>query len=214
MLAGSDYYTLPMLQTPDGQVLGDTFDIALYLNEMHPDSGAGRLFPNDIKGTGLDYETPCPPIAHVPVTTNEGKPHPEYARFNWHVDTTFTSHVILVAYYMPFKPETKEATQKIFLDRANMQSWEQFKVEGDAREGIKAAFKENLTSLAQLYMVNKEGPYLEGEKATYADIIVGGWLNMFHECMPKEELEDFRTWHDGVFARLYDALHEKYYVCQ
>ena len=106
-LAGSDYYTLPMLQTPDGQVLGDTFDIALYLDETYPTSGAGRLFPDNLKGTGLDYETPCPPIAHVPVTTNEGKPHPEYARFNWHVDTTFTSHVILVAYYMPFKSDTK-----------------------------------------------------------------------------------------------------------
>jgi glutathione S-transferase len=212
-LLGSDYYTLPMLQTPSGEVIGDSFDIATYLEDNFPNSG-GSLFPKDSTRTGLDFESPQKDTTIlIPITTNEGKKNQDYARFNWHVDATFTHHVILVAYYMPFNPTTKEATQQIFLNRANMDSWEQFKVEGDVREGLKLSFKQSLASLAQYYTIN-EGPYLEGKEANYADIIVGGWLNMFAECMPAEEWEDFRTWHGGVFARLHDALHKNYYVCK
>jgi glutathione S-transferase len=213
MDAGTDYYTLPMLQTPSGEVIGDSFDIANYLEDNFPDSG-GHLFPKESTRTGLDFESPQKDTTIlIPITTNEGKKNQDYARFNWHVDATFTHHVILVAYYMPFNPATKEATQQVFLDRAKMDSWERFKVEGDVREGLKVSFKQSLASLAQYYRIN-EGPYLEGKEANYADIIVGGWLNMLAECMPAEEWKDFRTWHGGVFARLHDALHENYYVCK
>jgi glutathione S-transferase len=76
------------------------------------------------------------------------------------------------------------------------------------------AFKAALTSLAQLFLVNEKGPYLEGKQATYADLIVGGWLNMLSITMPKEEWKDFRTWHGGVFAQLHDALQEIYFECK
>ncbi|KAF1928610.1 uncharacterized protein M421DRAFT_420494 [Didymella exigua CBS 183.55] len=211
---GSDYYTLPMLQAPSGEVIGDSFDIANYLEDTFPDSGS-RLFPQNSTRTGLDYESPQKDTTiMIPITTNKGKNNQDYARFNWHVDVTFTQHVLLVAYYMPFNPATEEATRECFLKRAKMDSWEQFKVEGEMREGIKASFKESLTSLAKLFTVNEDGPFLEGNEANYADLIVGGWLNMFSECMPSEEWKDFRTWHGGVFARLHDALHENYYVCK
>ena len=78
----------------------------------------------------------------------------------------------------------------------------------------KVAFKVALTSLAQLFMVHETGPYLEGKQATYADLIVGGWLNMLSATMPEEEWKDFRTWHSGVFARLHDALQENYFECK
>lgn len=213
-LVGTDYYTLPMLQIPSGEVIGDSFDIANYLDDTFPDSGS-RLFPQNSTRTGLDYESPQKDATIlIPITTNEGKKNQDYARFNWHVDATFTHHVILVAYYMPFNPATEEATRAVFLKRAKMDSWGQFKVEGDVREGIQASFKQSLASLAQLFTINEGGPYLEGKEANYADLIVGGWLNMLSECMPAEEWEDFRTWHGGVFARLHDALHAKYYVCR
>ena len=109
---------------------------------------------------------------------------------------------------------TAEATKQHFLQRAGMQSWEQFLLQGEAREQMMASFKESLTSLAQLFTVHEDGPYLEGKDANYADIIVGGWLNMFFECMPADEWKDFRTWHGGVFARLHDALQENCYKCQ
>lgn len=203
-----------MLQAPSGEMIGDSFDIAIYLEDTFPDSG-GRLFPKDSTCTGLDYESPQKDTTiMIPITTNEGKKHESYAHFNWHVDVTFTHHVGLVGYYLPFNKATEEATRAVFLNRAKMDSWEQLKVEGEAREGMKASFKESLTSLAQYFTVNKDGPYLEGKEANYADLIVGGWLNMFSECMPAGEWKDFRTWHGGVFARLLDALHESYYVCK
>lgn len=33
-----------------------------------------------------------------------------------------------------------------------------------------------------------------------------GWLNMLSIIMPGDEWKDFRTWHNGVFARLHDPL--------
>ncbi|KAH7400717.1 hypothetical protein DE146DRAFT_611102 [Phaeosphaeria sp. MPI-PUGE-AT-0046c] len=209
---GSDYYTLPMMHDlSSGKVLGDTFDIANYLHDHYPDSG-GCLFPSDSKGTGLDYQSPHKDTPfYAPLTTNEGSKHSAYAKFNVHVDTTFTCYVGLVSYNLPFNPEKAEETRTLFIKRAHLKSWDDLAVEGEAREQLMAAFNKALTSLAELYMVNKSGPYLEGEVPNYADLIVGGWLNMFYMTMRKEEWEQVRTWHGGVFARLHDVLQEKYY---
>lgn len=211
---GSNFYTLPMLQDPTGKVIGDSFDIANYLDKQFPTSG-GQLFPPNSTRTGLDYESPLKDqTILIPLTTNEGSENGDYARFNWHVDATFTGHVGLLAYYMPFRPESEEACRAVFLERAKLDSWEQFSIQGEARVQMMASFKESLTSLAQLYSIHEDGPYLEGKEANYADIIVGGWLNMLAECFPADELKEFRTWHGGTFARLHDALQENYYVCK
>jgi glutathione S-transferase len=203
-----------MLHTPNDRVIGDSFDIANFLENTYPNTG-GRLFPPNSTQTGLVYESPLKDqTILIPITTNEGAMNQAYAKFNWHVDVTFTAHVGLVVYYMPFNPDTAEATKEHFLKRAGMQSWDQFLLQGEAREQMMASFKESLTSLAQLFTVHEDGPYLEGKEANYADLIVGGWLNMFFECMPADEWKEFRTWHGGVFARLHDALQENYYKCQ
>lgn len=200
---GSDFYTLPMLRDPaSGRVVGDSFDIANYLEDMFPDSG-GCLFPPDSTRTGLDYESPNKDTAFfAPLTSNLGSKNEAYARFNTHVDATFSAHVVLVAQYLPFNPNTAEAVRALFVKRAHLRSWDDICVQGEAREQLKAAFKVALTSLAQLFMIHETGPYLEGKQATYADLIVGGWLNMLSATMPEEEWKDFRTWHSGVFARL------------
>jgi glutathione S-transferase len=211
---GSDFYTLPMVQDPrSGKVLGDTFDIANYLDDTFPDSG-GRLFPPDSTRTGLDYESPHKDtMFYAPLTTNAGSKNEDYARFNVHVDATFSAHMILLASRLPFNPETSEACKALFVKRAHLKSWDDMSVEGEARKQIMAGFKEGLSSLAQLFTVHESGPYLEGDKANYADLIVGGWLNMVASLMPEEEWKEFRTWHGGVLARLHDALQEKYFEC-
>jgi glutathione S-transferase len=94
-----------------------------------------------------------------------------------------------------------------------LESWDSVSVQGEAREQLKVAFKAALKSLADFFVVNEGGAFLEGEKANYADLIVGGWLNMMAKCMPKEEWEDFKEWHGGVFGRLHDVLQERYFVC-
>ncbi|KAG4431911.1 hypothetical protein IFR05_012610 [Cadophora sp. M221] len=211
---GSDFYTLPMLKdNASGRVIGDSFDIANYLEEMYPDLG-GRLFPPNSTGTGMDYESLHKDVEFVaPLTSNEGSKNQAYARFNMHVDATFTAYVILVAQYLPFNPDTAESIRALFVKRAHQGSWEDLSIKGDAREQLTVAFKSALTSLAQLFRVHDTGPYLEGNQANYADLIVGGWLNMLSITMPEGEWDDFRTWHGGVFARLHDALQKDFFVC-
>ncbi|KAF2871062.1 hypothetical protein BDV95DRAFT_573169 [Massariosphaeria phaeospora] len=206
----SDYYTLPMLRDPSGRVVGDSFDVASYLEETYPDTGGCLLPPN---AHGLDYESPNKDTAFfAPLSANQESKYTGYAKFNTHIDATFSAHVVLVAQYMPFNPATAEAAKALFVQRAHLNSWDDLCIKGETREQIKTAFKEALTSLAQLFMVH-DGPYLEGERATYADLIVGGWLNMLSITMPASEWEEFRTWHSGVFARLHDALQLNYFVC-
>lgn len=210
---GSDFFTLPMLKDPStGRVLGDTFDIANYLDETYPDSG-GKLFPSDSSKTGLDYESPKKDsVFYAPVTTNEGAKNADYAKFNVHVDTTFSANIAAFAQNMPFNPKTAEATKALFAKRAHLKSWDDLSFSSEARAALVAGLKADTASLAQLFTVNEGGPYLEGAQANYADIIVGGWLNMLSVVMPKDEWEDFRTWHGGAFAKLHDALQENYFV--
>ncbi|RDW74784.1 hypothetical protein BP6252_05926 [Coleophoma cylindrospora] len=212
---GSDFYTLPMLRDPvAGTIIGDSFEIANYLEDTFPDADR-CLFPSNSTGTGLDYESPNKDVAlYAPLTSNKGAKNEPYARFNVHVDATFSAHVVLVAQYMPFNPDTANAVKALFAQRAHLSSWDDVSIQGEAREQLRAAFKAALTSLAQLFTVNDGGPYLEGPRPNYADLIVGGWLNMLGVTMPAEEWRDFRTWHGGVFARLYDALQEDYFVCK
>ena len=212
---GSDYYTLPMLRDPASErVLGDSFDIATYLEDTFPDSG-GSLFPQDSSLTGLDYQSPNRDTPfYAPLTLNQGAKHEAYARFNTHVDATFTANMGLYGYNLPFNPLTAEAVKTIFAKRAHLSSWESLRVEGAAREPMRVAMKAALATLAELFAINNSGPYLEGARATYADLIVGGWLNMFSIIMPETEWNDFRSWYGGVFARLHDAIQENYCECK
>ncbi|KAF6257876.1 hypothetical protein COO60DRAFT_1174692 [Scenedesmus sp. NREL 46B-D3] len=211
---GSDYYTLPMLQDPaSGRVIGDSFEIAEFLEDEYAGSG-GCLFPPDSTRNGLDYESPFKDASFIaPLTPNQGGKYKDYATFNWQVDTTFTSHVALVAQYLPFNPASAEAVRAQFARRAHVKSWEDLCIQGEARQQLTASFKQALTTLAELYMVHEAGPYLEGGRATYADLIVGGWLNMFSATMPEKEWAELRTWHGGVFAQLHDALQANYFEC-
>ncbi|KAJ4308449.1 hypothetical protein N0V94_009346 [Neodidymelliopsis sp. IMI 364377] len=212
---GSDYHTLPMLRDViSDRVIGDSFDIANYLEDTFPHSG-GCLFPSDSTCTGLDYESPSRDTAFfAPLTSNLGSKNEAYARFNMHVDATFSAHVVLVAEFMPFNQSTAEAAKDLFVKRAHLKSWDDLSIRGESREQLKAAFKEALASLARLFTIHESGPYLEGKQANYADLIVGGWLNMMSATMPEEEWKDFRTWHGGVLARLHDALQESYFLCE
>ncbi|KAH8702797.1 hypothetical protein GQ44DRAFT_778400 [Phaeosphaeriaceae sp. PMI808] len=212
---GTDFHTLPMLATPDGTVLGDTFDIANFLDDNYPDSGSGRLFPDDATGNGLAYVSPHEnTVFFAPITTNVGAKHEAYARFNLHVDATFSAHVVLVAGNMPLNPETAEGVKEQFVRRAHLKSWEDVCIAGEARTQVFGAFEEALGTLAALFDVHDGGPFLEGERANYADLIVGGWVNMMFRTLEREEWEAFRGWHGGAFGRLHDVLQERYWVCE
>ncbi|KFX92368.1 hypothetical protein O988_07303 [Pseudogymnoascus sp. VKM F-3808] len=206
LLDGSDFYTLPIIHDPATDTYkGDSFDIAAYLQHTYPDSGAGDLFPPQ----KLDYVCTNALELIVPLSAVSGNDFIEYAKFNQSIDAAFSQYVQLMVNGLPLDPATAEITKAEFVKRAGVGSWDDFKLEGEAREKTKEGFKNMLGDLAKEFLKDTSGPFLLGQKATYADIIVGGWLRMSRVTLPESEFKELRSWHGGVFGQLDDAL-EKY----
>ncbi|KAK3310808.1 uncharacterized protein B0T15DRAFT_482018 [Chaetomium strumarium] len=200
---GSDYFTLPLIEDPaTGLRVGDSFDIAVYLQKTYPDSGAGDLFPAQT----LDYAFARLDGFLVPLSDCRDSEFPEYAWFNTNVDAAFSAHVQLAVQGFPFDPATAEATKAEFVRRAGVSSWEDFALVGEAREKVKDSFRNMLGGLARLFSRDASGPFLLGARASYADFIVGAWLRMMCVTLPESEWEEVRSWHDGIFGQLHDAL--------
>ncbi len=178
---GSSFYTLPIIKDPStGDIIGDSFEIALYLDRTY--TNAPLLFPPSTIGL--------------------------QAAFNVQVDAIFTRFVILCAHGLPFNSETAEQSKAAFLWRAGKTDWEDMTVRGDERVKTLEAFKEALGELAKFYRC-EDGPFLEGKNASYADLIVGGWLAFMKVTLKLKEWGGLRTWHDGRWGKLHLAL-EKY----
>jgi glutathione S-transferase len=196
---GTDFFTLPIIEDPStNSTIGDSFDIAAYLQKTYPDSGAD-LFP----AQKLDYVFSCDP-AVVPLTECRESEYPEYAKFNTNVDAAFTAHVLLTVSGFPFDPATAELSRAEFVRRAGASRWEDFTITGEVREQVKGSFREMLGGLAKLF--RDGGPFILGARASYADLIIGAWLRMYHATLPESEWEEVRGWHGGIFGRLHDAL--------
>ncbi|XP_055344262.1 uncharacterized protein LOC129592289 [Paramacrobiotus metropolitanus] len=201
---GADYYTLPIIHDrATNTLVGDSFDIAVYLQKTYPNAGAGDLFPPQT----LDYAYSPAHAPLVPLTEcRDG--FPEYAKFNVNVDAAFTAHIQLAMHGMSelFDPATAEISKAEFVRRAGLSKFEDFALVGEKREKTKESLKNMLGGLGKLFEKDTSGPFLLGTKANYADLIVGGWLRTFSVTLPKSEWEELRSWNGGVFGRLHDAL--------
>lgn len=202
---GSEFNTLPIINDPTtNSLVGDSFDIAVYLQNTYPEAGAGDLFPTQT----LDYVFKSDDALAIPLSdTRDGDQ--EYARFNVNVDAAFTSYVQLTVQTFPFDPATAEISKAEFVRRAGVPGvtrWEDFAVDGEARERKKESFQKTLGDLANIFLRDASGPFILGARATYADIIVGGWLRMMRATLPASEFEELRSWHGGIFGQLHDAL--------
>lgn len=176
---GSPFYTLPVIHDPStGSTIGDTFDIAVYLDQTYPDGPP--LFPPSTIGL-MDA-------------------------FNKHMDTLFTSFVLLCCHGIPFNPDSFETSKADFLWRAGKTSWDELTVRGEERVKTLEAFKVALEVLVKIYS-HRGGPFIDGGKPSYADCIVGGWLAFMKVTM--EEWDEVQTWHDGLLGKIHSAL-EKY----
>ncbi|KAG9556863.1 hypothetical protein KCU77_g17661, partial [Aureobasidium melanogenum] len=195
---GSDYYTLPVITDPNtNENIGDSFDIAVYLQKTYPNSSSD-LFPEQ----KLDYVyTPDQP-SPVPLTDVRGGEHDNYAEFNMSVDAVFTEHVILMAHGMPMD----EAGKQVFVKRAGVDSFDAFAFVGEPRKQMMLSFERKLEGLANVFERDDSGPFVLGTKASYADLIVGAWLRMASRTFESTEWEALRGWHGGVFGQLHDAL--------
>ncbi|OOG00116.1 hypothetical protein ASPCADRAFT_204013 [Aspergillus carbonarius ITEM 5010] len=202
---GTDFYTLPILiDANTNSKIGDSFDIAVYLQKHYPTSGAGDLLPPQ----PLDFVLRQEFTSLVPLSERTEGEFDEYARFNTNVDAVFTAHVGLAVQGMPLDPATAEATKAEFVRRAGVSSFDDFVLQGEAREKVMGSFRETLGDLAKVFLKDRSGPFVLGKKASYADCIVGGWLRMMYVALPGSEWEELRSWHGGVFGRLHDALDE------
>lgn len=177
---GSPFYTLPIIKDLSmDEVVGDSFEIAQYLEKTYP--AGPSLFP---------------------ASSTIGR---EGRAFNTQVDAIFTDHVLICLHGIPFNPETAELSYKTFADRAGKDSWEELKVSGEERVQIITALETALGDLAKAYEKH-EGPFLEGSVPSYADLIVGGWLKFYQATLPVEEWQAIQSWHGGVWQTLYQAL--------
>ncbi|KXS10235.1 hypothetical protein M427DRAFT_62641 [Gonapodya prolifera JEL478] len=202
---GTDFYTLPIVTDPStGAVVGDSFDIAAYLQSTYPNAGAGDLFPEQ----DLSYEFPENLPLLVPLSDHTGKPHPSYALFAAKVDATFTAHTQLTVGGFPFDPASEAASRVEFARRAMVPQLEVLTLTGDSRERAMKTFEDTLGVLAAMLKRDPSGPFLLGKRASYADLVIVGWLRMFWGTLRKEEWERLCKWHDGGFGRLYEAVDE------
>lgn len=177
---GSPFYTLPIIKNlSTSEVVGDSFEIAQYLDKTYPD--APSLFPAS-STISLDGRA-----------------------FNAQVDVIFTNHVIICIHGLPFNPQTAEISKKTFVERAGKENWDELTVRGEERTKTIEAFKAALGDLAEVYG-KKKGPFLEDNVPSYADLIVGGWLQFFKATLPLEEWQAIETWHDGTWGKLFKAL--------
>ena len=122
------------------------------------------------------------------------------------VDAAFSAHVQLTVQGFPFDPATAEISKTEFVRRASVTCWEDFALVGEDREKMKDSFRNMLDGLAKLFLRDTSGPFLLGTRASYADLIVGGWLRMMCATLPDSEWEEVRSWYGGPFGRLHDAL--------
>ncbi|KAI1338826.1 hypothetical protein F5Y15DRAFT_98989 [Xylariaceae sp. FL0016] len=152
--SGEAFYTLPVIKdTATGKVIGDSFDIAVYLDKKYPDGPS--LFPHSSIGI--------------------------HKAFNTQADAAFPSGGALFHENLPFNPETAEQSKLEFGRRLGMK-WEDLVVTGEARREVLDAYKVTLGDFAKNYQYS-DGPFLHGQDVSYADFIVGGWLMMLSETV-------------------------------
>lgn len=202
---GSPYHTLPIVSDPaTGRIVGDSLEIAVYLQEQYPSSVAGELFPAQdldfVFGRELELFAPIA-VADV----GEDGPIPAYVRFNTNVDGAFTAHAQLMGSGLPLDPARAQETKTEFEKRIGV-PWDAMVIRGEARRELLKSLEETLSGLASIYRKDASGPFVLGTRASYADFIVGGWLRMCQGTLPGEEWNMIKGWYDGLFGKLHEAL--------
>ncbi|KAF5568057.1 hypothetical protein FPHYL_2991 [Fusarium phyllophilum] len=198
---GKDFYTLPIIDDPStGSVVGDSFDIAIYLQKTYPTSGGGDLFPTQT----LDFDFEHPYIL-VPLSEWRDKENPEYAKFNLNIDAAFTAHVQLGVQGMPFDPASEEESKAEFVRRAGVKQWDDFALVGEAREKTMQSLREMLGNLAKLFTRDMSGPFLLGEKVSYADMLVA-----LYYIIPSNRPHENWTLHQALGLKLMFNLMQFY----
>ncbi|KUL82074.1 hypothetical protein ZTR_09115 [Talaromyces verruculosus] len=203
---GTGYYTLPILIDPNtNSKIGDSFDIAVYLQKTYPDLGAGDLFPPQ----KLDFVFDRWSTFLGSFSKRKDIEYGDYSDFDVQVEAAFTAYFALTMENLPLHPATAEATKAEYVSRAGLTSWDGFKMRQEERKKMSKSLHGMLGELGKLFSRNTSGPFLLGKQVTYADFIVGGWLRLLSASLPENEWEEVKACHGGIFGQLHDGL-EKY----
>lgn len=128
------------------------------------------------------------------------------------MDSLFSPFWGLFVHGIPFNPSTAGESKAEFVKRAGVEKWDDLRAQGQDREGMLARFEAALGGLARAYGFADSGTgigrgrFLEGERPTYADFVVGAWLQFIQATVP--EWEVVREWHGGLWGRVIDSLEE------
>lgn len=135
---GSDFYTLPIIvdAAKDNIHVGDSYDIALYLDQAYPD------LPTLMPANTADF----------------------HKSFNAQVDAVFTSQVVLGAAGLPFDPATAAQSKAEFARRAGVPSFDVFILDKETRVKLMEEYKKTLTEFSKQYLKRSEGPYFQGAR--------------------------------------------------
>jgi glutathione S-transferase len=148
-----------MIQDPTtDRVIGDSFDIAVYLDKTYPDGPP--LFPSSSIGL--------------------------HKAFNVQFEAMRTPFLRLSLKRIPFNPETAEQAKSDVLWRIGKASWEEALVRGEERVRMAAELKDKLGELANFYL-RDDGVFLDGQMIIYADLIDGGWLQFLKATLEEWE---------------------------
>jgi glutathione S-transferase len=200
---GTSYYTVPILIDPNtNSKIGDSFDIAVHLQKTYPASGAGDLFPPQ----KLDFVFDRYSAFLASLSRRKNIEYSNYFDFNTQVETAFTAHYGLAIEHLPLHSATAEATKAEYVSRAELTSWDGFKMKEEDRKKMTRSLHAMLGELGKLFSRDISGPFLLGKQVTYADFVVGGWLRLLSAALPENEWEDVKACHGGIFGRLHDGL--------
>ncbi|TFK95786.1 hypothetical protein BDV98DRAFT_651866 [Pterulicium gracile] len=161
-----------------GKIVGDTFDIALYLDEAYPD-GPRLIQPHSVGA---------------------------HAALNTHIDAIFTASSELCLSGLLFNPDTGGGFRAEFFRRAGKERFEDLIMDDEARVQAMEQFQVALSNLTKIFRSRDEGPFLEGAKATYGDLMIGGWLMWIYKTGRPDEWEQISGWHDGLLGNLHKGL--------
>lgn len=174
---GTDFYTLPLIidHTNNHKVVGDSFEIAVYLDSIDK-SNDNKLIPDGTRGL--------------------------QKALNLYADAVFTPLASL--FVIPFNPATEAEVKQNWAKRWSVANLDDLKLEGEKRVEHLQKCKAAVSNFAKCYQEVKPGPFLHGHTLTYADFVVGGWLQCIKRTVP--EWQEVMQWDDGIWADLLHAL--------
>lgn len=197
---GSPYHTLPAIQDlSTGQVIGDSFEIALYLDRVYPQhtplfrpltSGLTAAFNAQVDGIFTKFVGLCD---QMPITDT--------------AKVVFVQRAGVCKWEDLRLVEGKRPQMFVDFEAALGELAKAYDHTGGTTDYI---WRSGGTGTAQKQRpppgLEQAGPFLDGDEPTYSDFIVGAWLQMMKASMRPEDWQKLCKWQGGLWERILSGL--------